>query len=270
MSTFHNRTRKSSSIPKRLVQNKLWHLVPIYYLMLTSELAREGIENSGSYRFADHIYARRPRGKYGLGLLLDAVLLKLPSATSMRSRYLHAKDQIIKLAEERKGQNLDVLATPSGLARELFEAADELNTDQINWHGLDLDKELIEELKQRANNLPHKMHFWAGDALSSTSYKGSYDIIISIGLAEFIDDDQLINFYVLAFDKLKPGGRFITSGMLPHPLSDYLLRNIAEIQTIYRSEEDLTRLAKSAGFTNFRTIQDKHRLQTILITEKDI
>ena len=53
---LHNRTRTSESIPRKLLREGKLHLLPIYALMRTSDLAREGIENSGSYRFADHVY----------------------------------------------------------------------------------------------------------------------------------------------------------------------------------------------------------------------
>jgi len=51
-----NRTRQSASIPRRLVTEGKYHLLPVYALLTTSDLAREGIRNSGSFRFADHIY----------------------------------------------------------------------------------------------------------------------------------------------------------------------------------------------------------------------
>ena len=53
MSALHNRTRTSASIPRKLLREGKLHLLPVYALMRTSDLAREGIENSGSYRFAD-------------------------------------------------------------------------------------------------------------------------------------------------------------------------------------------------------------------------
>ena len=69
-----NRTRRSESIPKRLVAEGKYHLLPVYALLTTSDLAREGIRNSGSFRFADHIYRNEPSGRYGFGRVLDRVL----------------------------------------------------------------------------------------------------------------------------------------------------------------------------------------------------
>src|SRR5688572_29377988 len=95
MSALPNYTRESASIPRRLWEEGKLHLIPLYALLRTSDLAREGIENSGSYRFADHIYLGRARGKYGIGRLLDGVLLRLRAARSMRNRYRHSRDMIV-------------------------------------------------------------------------------------------------------------------------------------------------------------------------------
>ena len=93
-SSLPNRTRVSRSIPRRLVLEGKLHLLPVYALLRTSDLAREGIENSGSFRFADHIYRAKPSGRYGVGALLDSVLLRLRGARSMRSRFFHCQREI--------------------------------------------------------------------------------------------------------------------------------------------------------------------------------
>src|SRR5437867_8915717 len=116
MPTFHNRTRRSPSIPAKLMREGKAHLVLLYYLLMTSDLAREGIANSGSYRFADHVYRAKPSGRYGVGTLVDAVLLQLKSARSMRTRYVHAKAEIHALVRAKRGAGpIEILAVPCGL-----------------------------------------------------------------------------------------------------------------------------------------------------------
>jgi hypothetical protein len=95
-----NRTRRSESIPRRLVAEGKYHLLPVYALLTTSDLAREGIRNSGSFRFADHIYRNEPSGRYGVGRVLDSVLLKLRGARSMRSRFFHSRREVLRAVRE--------------------------------------------------------------------------------------------------------------------------------------------------------------------------
>jgi 2-polyprenyl-3-methyl-5-hydroxy-6-metoxy-1,4-benzoquinol methylase len=272
VSTFHNRTRRTSSIPRRLVREGKLHLLPVYYLGLTTELGREAIENSGSYDFADHIYGNRPAGRFLIGYLLDAVFLNLKSARSFRSRYLYARNEIQRLISEH-ADPIDVLAVPCGLARELFDVsswqADEHPDRQVRLWGMDLDQELVNRLADASRRLGSGIEFVCGDALSADAYPSQlFDGIVSLGLTEFLDDTLAAAFYRLAHSKLKPGGRLVTSGMRPHKLSDYLLRNVADLQTSYRSAESLRGLARQAGFEQMSTYEDRTGLQTMLIGVK--
>jgi len=271
MSPFHNRTRRSASIPARLVREGKLHLVPLYYLLMSSDLAREGIVHSGSYRFADHVYAGRPSGRFGVGVLVDALLLRLKSARSMRTRYVHAKAEIHDVVRGKDGAGpIEILAVPCGLARELFEAADELAAEagRVRWNGFDLDGQLIDDLVERTRSR-ETMCFWQGDALDAAAFRGRdrYDMIVSTGFTEFIDDDLAVAFFTLARRALKPGGRLFASGMERHPISDYLMRNLAEMRTVYRSERAMMDLSRRAGFLTASTYRDG--LVTILIAVKE-
>ena len=276
MSQFHNRTRQSVSIPRRLLREGKFHLIPVYYLMQTSELAREGIKNSGSYRFADHIYQGRPQGKFLIGYFLDALLLRLKSARSFRARHLYAKAEIKSFIQNAGAtqRSLDILSVPCGVPRELFEAAETLKTENqaayenVKWSGLDLDEALIHQLRQNRETSQHHMAFWSGDALSEAAYPIDYDLVISMGFTDFLDDEGVLHFYQRVYNHLKPGGRFITSGMQPHRFADYLLRNVAELHTVYRSGRQLRRLCQQAGFKQMTTYSDVNQLLTMLIAGK--
>ena len=272
VSTFHNRTRRTTSIPRRLVREGKLHLLPVYYLGLTTALGKEAIENSGSYDFADHIYGNRPAGRFLVGYLLDALFLNLKSARSFRSRYLYARSEIQRLIVER-ADPIDVLAVPCGLARELFDVSTWLADDhpkrQVRLIGMDLDQELVSRLAGTSRRLGLGIAFVCGDALSADAYPAQpCDGIVSLGFTEFLDDTLAAAFYRLAYGKLKPGGRLVTSGMRPHKLSDYLLRNVADLQTSYRSAETLRGLARQAGFEQISTYEDRTGLQTMLIGVK--
>src|SRR5712671_2264200 len=96
-----NATRRSRSIPRKLFRQRAFHLVPLYYLMSLSDLGREGIEHSGSFRFADHIYRGTPSGRTLLGRWIDACLLALPAAQAFRRRYEQAQHVLRFVLESR-------------------------------------------------------------------------------------------------------------------------------------------------------------------------
>src|SRR6202167_5787352 len=87
MAEFHNRTRRTSSITGKLLRRGRVLELPVYWLLRTSDLAREGFDNSGSYRFADHIYRGQPSGSYGIGRWLDQRILRMRAVESFRSRF---------------------------------------------------------------------------------------------------------------------------------------------------------------------------------------
>jgi len=270
MSRFYNRTRRSASIPRSLVRSGRVALLPLYYAARCSDLAREAIEHSGSAQFADHIYANRPSGRFGIGALLDALFLSLPSARAFRTRYVYARRALERLLGERDGQRpTAVLAVPCGLARELFDVAPQAGP-AVQLHGMDLDAELVDQLRRRAADRP-AMHFFVGDALSPAAYPPGirYDMIISLGFTEFLDDESAARFFAIAASKLADGGAFVTSGLRRHGLSDFFLRQVAELDARYRGDAELRRLAQAAGFTRVATEQDKTGLLTTLVGSRD-
>lgn len=271
-----NRTRTSRSIPRRLLREGKLHLIPVYALMRTSDLAREGIDNSGSFRFADHVYRRQPSGRYGVGYLLDAVLLRMRSARSMRNRFLHAQREILAAARRQAAEARDsfrVLSVPCGIARDLSEAAIELGAVLPGIHarsrffGLDLDPEPL-ELSRRLEGVDDRFEFISGDVFDSSAWPGDLDVICSTGLGEFLTDTMLARLYDHACRALREGGVFVTSGMSPDPVADYLMRELAELRTTYRSADQLVPLLTAAGFHDVTTRRDEVGLQTLVVARK--
>jgi len=282
--TLPNRTRRSESIPRRLMAEGKYHLLPVYALLTTSDLAREGIRNSGSFRFADHIYRNEPSGRFGVGRVLDRVLLALRGARSMRSRFFHSRREILRAVKEMSGlstgipggslsrEHLSVLSVPCGIARDLFDVAETLWNksalyERVRFVGIDLDREALDLSRNLASD-HFGFEFHCADALEAGSLPTGMDVIVSLGFGEFLSDDVLLDFYRRCHASLNDGGRFVTSAMSRDRISDYLARELAELHTHYRSTEQLTDLLKSAGFAQIRTSRDQVGLQTLAVAEK--
>lgn len=275
---FHNRTRRSLSIPRALIRRGRVLELPVYYLLRLSDLAREGLDHSGSHRFADHVYRGVPSGRGAIGRWIDAGLLGLPAVRAFRFRYTAARDELAAFLVERwqhdRDRAIDVLSVPCGIPRELADAAEMVRRQTgdsafpVRFHGLDLDPAVLEEARYFAAERglrPFETH--EGDALDRGSYPKGFDFITCTGLAEFLDDEQLAGLYGIFFDVLNTGGRFITSGMRRRRFSDYLLR-LAEIRTHYREPSDLERLATRCPYRAVQTRQDELGIQTILTATK--
>ena len=278
MANFYNRTRLSPSIPKRLIGDRKWHLLPLYGLLRTSDLAREGIENSGSWRFADHVYRGKPSGRYLVGTALDALLLNLPSARSFRLRYRFIRDEVERLVPriaERVGRQITVLSVPCGLPRDLIEAAASLSGDgtifPARFVGIDLDPEPLAagaRLAERAG-VGDAFEFIAADAFDSARYPAPLDVLCSSGFGEFLEDHQLRKFLELCHEALSPGGVMLTTATDRDRVSDYLMRELAEIRATYRDDRHLRTLLEDAGFRTVWTRRDRRGLQTFAVAQKE-
>lgn len=273
MAEFYNRTRQSKSIPLTLLRRGRLHDIALYYLLASSDLAREGFSNSGSYNFADHIYRNVPSGKITFGRWVDARLLGLAAVRSFRSRFLAARDELAEFLCRRNGATLDVLSIPCGIPRELAEGAAlarqrGADLGHVTFHGLDLDPEVLRlaagfaQQHGLTNFLLHQ-----GDALNRESWPQSADFVTSTGLAEFLDNDRLIILYKNVYEILRRGGVFVTSGMQRRRVSEYLLK-MAEIRVHYRNAEQLQALARQAGFGEIAVRYDAVGLQCIMVARK--
>jgi SAM-dependent methyltransferase len=280
---LHNRTRTSESIPRKLLRQGKLHLLPIYVLMRTSDLAREGIENSGSYRFADHVYRNQPSGRFGIGRALDAVLLRMRGARSMRNRFHHTQREILTAARALESRSavdpvavtapFRVLSIPSGIARDLVLAARTVERElpdvyaRSTFFGVDLDPAPVKLSRDLAGRDDHYF-FTRGDALDATSFPSELDVIVSTGLGEFLSDDLLVQFYKNCHDRLRPGGTFVTSSMQPDRVADYLMRQLAELHTHYRRGDEIIRWLHTVGFHEVSARQDDVGLQTLVVARR--
>jgi len=280
---LHNRTRTSESIPRKLLRQGKLHLLPIYVLMRTSDLAREGIENSGSYRFADHVYRNQPSGRFGIGRAVDAVLLRMRGARSMRNRFHHTQREILTAARALESRSavdpvavtapFRVLSIPSGIARDLVLAARAVERElpgvyaRSTFFGVDLDPAPVKLSRDLAGRDDHYF-FTRGDALDATSFPSELDVIVSTGLGEFLSDDLLVQFYKNCHDRLRPGGTFVTSSMQPDRVADYLMRQLAELHTHYRRGEEIIRWLHTVGFYEVSARQDDVGLQTLVVARR--
>ena len=272
----NNFTRRSRSIPRRLVREGALHLLPLYYLLRLSDLAREGIEHSGSYRFADHIYCGRPSGRLVVGRWLDAYLLSMPAAKAFRRRCEHVQGVLRRALEALSAARpkLRVLAVPCGVPRDVMDLALAIRRERpallqrLEYHGLDIDGEVLDLAKTMTRGVLASPRFHAGNALVRADYpKEMCHVVVSTGLGEFLRNDELVEFYTIVYDQLESGGMFCTSATARDARSDALLR-IGELVTHYRHVSEVESLLRRLPWTQLELTVDPTGLQTFVIATK--
>jgi SAM-dependent methyltransferase len=272
-----NITRRSPSIPRRLLTDGALHLLPVYYFLTLSDLAREGIANSGSFRFADHIYAGVPSGRTALGRFLDSRLLTMPAARAFRRRYQRAQAAIRCALESAPVGSfpLRVLAVPCGIPRDMIELATTLRRDnpalvaRIEYHGMDIDPSALAVARSLLAGSPLAAAFYhCGDALSADDYPAvTFRAVVSTGLGDFLDDEELAALYANVYRVLEPGGTFYTSASARDRRSDLLLRMV-ELLPRYRSADDVAQILRGFPWRKLQIDVDCTGLQTFVVARK--
>ncbi len=274
----HNRTRRARSLTRKLLREGRLHWLPVYCLATLSDMAREGILNSGSYRFADHIYRMEPSGRTALGRWIDARFLHLPATRAFHLRYKRAQVEMRRALENAPATTTPwrMLAIPCGLPRDLTELCATLAQenpallDRLEYHGMDIDPELLKLAETFTKDCGAARRFFhQGNALLRETYPavGGFHGVVSTGLGEFLQTPELEAFYRNVFDVLAPGGAFYTSATRYEKRSEAFLRTF-ELITQYRTTEDLEKILGRMPWSRLKLTQDSSGLQTFVLAMK--
>ncbi len=272
----NNLTRRSRSIPRKLLREGNIHLLPLYYLLNLSDLGREGIKRSGSFLFADHIYRNVPGGRFALGRWIDAKMLNSPATRAFRERYVQSRDALRNAIVARAEQpgTIRILAIPCGLPRDLNELPTVLGTERtallarLEYHGMDVDPEVLDCAREFTGAGPILRTFHEGNALLRETFPpGPFDCVVSTGLNEFLDSDQIGEFFGNVFDVLAPGGTFFTSATQREQSSEFLMRAF-ELDTRYHTPGELERTFARLSWSRVRIWPHETGMQMFVMAVK--
>lgn len=160
-----------------------------------------------------------------------------------------------------------MLAIPCGIPRDLSEVAATFPeaARRIHYTGMDLDPEVLMAAEQHLEDVSlGSTEFIEGNALIATSYpKERFDLIISTGLGEFLDDPDLDRFYWNVFDALEEGGIFFTSATAFERRSDFLMKAF-EMEAHYRNKEQIEAILRTLPWKQIDLEIDESGLQTFV------
>jgi SAM-dependent methyltransferase len=248
-----------------------WLLAPL----TLSDLAREGIANRGSFRFADHLYRNEPSGRLIVGRWLDRAFLRLPAGAAFRRRYLHARDAIgaVVRAKAPLGE-VRVLTVPCGIPRDVVDMTRKIASespallDRVEYVGMDIDPAALDVAASFMRTSALRRSFHRGDALARDQYPaGGFAVVSSTGLAEFLDDEQLATLYRNLYDVLEPGGTLYTSATAADPLAAPLLR-VIDLPTRYRPQPHVAAILGRLPWRRITYVVDRTGLQTFVTAAK--
>jgi SAM-dependent methyltransferase len=80
--------------------------------------------------------------------------------------------------------------------------------DDVDYTGFDISKDYIEKARARFGS--RAKFIWGSVADAPSLSAGSFDAAMAFGVLHHLDDVQAAKFFDLAYEVLKPSGRFVT------------------------------------------------------------
>ena len=233
-----------------------------------SQIMKRGFDKPkgypGDYRTLEVIYDFETfSSENDMGLYFDRYFLQNPYADAVRNRKYVLREILREMLYRSQGQ-IKVLDLASGSCREmreLFSTKDEgLLKKEVLFSCIDWDDDALRFSKNALSHLPKNVRFdfIKEDILNFTKNadffrdSGRYDLIYSIGLADYLPDRVLKNMIKNSFEGLNPGGKFIIahkdreiafSHLPPEWFCDWVF--------IPRNENEMLDIVRQAGLDKF-------------------
>ncbi len=211
---------------------------------------------AGDYLTIAQMYDNKPIGNGKTGELLDRITLQNAACTAVKNRRGLLAKEIFKTVNENNGSPTHITSFASGPAQELFDVYEHIdNPESLKSHLIDIDLKALAFVSDKIENSSQKIKMDLHQANLIYLALGRrqlplppQDLVYSIGLIDYFNDQLVIKLINYAYKLLKPGGRIILgnfhTGNKLKAFMDYVL----DWRLIHRSEDDMNRLFESSDF----------------------
>lgn len=208
---------------------------------------------AGDYDMLVKIYERSTPAT-GFGAYLDMCFMDLPLACAVRSRMVKARSFLLAEIAARQ-RPLRVLDIASGPCREFLDWP--LTGHPVEVVALDSDPLALEYVQEQvvpqlpATTTVESIRYNAMRTRSAEANKrkfGSFDIIYSVGLCDYLTDDHLISMFSAWKDTLSPEGVLYIAFKDTERYDQTPYQWHLDWFFYQRTQEDVLRLYEAAGF----------------------
>lgn len=200
---------------------------------------------------------------------------------AVRNRLKIVERELVKalshLVSVHDKKDVRVLSVASGSARAIVDSIKKDSFLPLSLHITLLDKseEALNYSRSLVDNanFPDNFSFrWvSGTANSFPDFFQSEkpDIIETVGLMDYFDDEQVLRFFTTVFQNLPPNGIFITANISDNPERKFVT-DLVGWKMIYREPESFIELAKKAGFNpqNIRIYYEPLQIHFVMVVQK--
>lgn len=252
-----------SEVPKALQQDVAHFLrQELLPYILMSRICEQSYTKprgyAGDFQAIDIIYSNEPAGVGRLGPLLDEYYLNIAVSQAVRNRRGLLLEVFMELFDERPQEQLHITSLACGPAREVFDLFERLDDPtKAIFNCLDLDFRALSSVSRVAEERGFERQIRLMQEnlimLALGRHKTSLppqDLMYSIGLIDYFQDNLVIKLLNWIFPLLRPGGRVVLGNFDPCNPDRAFMDHLLEWSLIYRSPDDMRRLFASSDFAD--------------------
>lgn len=248
----------------------------------TNPSAKEVIETATSHHAIEILYKHGDQHKSRniFQQFFHYIWFSTNNPKAVRNRLRLVERELVRAIQETitNGNEISILSIASGSARAVVESINkpEFLSRKLNVSFLDKNYRALEYSKQ----LTGKQHFpknfsfhWIEDLAKNFQlhYKGKHlpNIIETVGLMDYFDDDKVLEFFSHVYTHLQPNGIFITANIADNPERKFVT-NLVGWEMIYRQPEEFYKFAIKVGFKekNIQIILEPLKIHFVMVAKK--
>lgn len=213
---------------------------------------------AGDHETMDLIYDNQPAGDTRLGPFVDRWALQLSSCRAMRACRPLLTARLHARAEAWPGPSpMPALSLGCGSAREVIDLFESDNPPDVAIGCVDIDADALRSVADRARPLGAEgsITLYQDNVLRLVAGIGKIApppqwFIYAVGLADYMEDRQVVAMLDWIFDHLQPGGEALIGNLARSNPDRPVLEHITDWLLAHRSADDLRELFGRSRFGN--------------------
>ncbi|MDG2219795.1 MAG: class I SAM-dependent methyltransferase [Rubripirellula sp.] len=190
-----------------------------------------------------------------------------PASAGVRERRHHVANLLDDLGSQSPGR--DVLAIACGHLREANVSSEVRSEKFGRFVALDADPESLDEVEARYGQFGiQPIQADVRRMLTGRTDLGSFDLIYSTGLFDYLNDSIARRLTMNLFRDLRPGGRLVVANFLPEIRDVGYMEMFMDWHLVYRSRTDMLSLADAIDESELKEVRIQSEVnQNIIFLE---
>jgi SAM-dependent methyltransferase len=276
------RTYVSDSTWKQFATNECRQL-PLMHLLQQDPLTARAFSKPRGYAgdavMMDLVYAAEDRYDLPevkaiseLGRQIYEYQLQSPAAKAVRARRNIIREKVDNMAI--RAPQAHILSLACGHLREATDCLALLDGRLGRYVAIDQDKESLAVVEREVGHFGvETMVASVRDVLKGNIHLTGFDLVYATGLYDYLSEPVAQRLCEIFFDMLNPGGRFLIANFLPGISNVGYMETFMDWWLIYRTEEELLRLAETLPEKHVETInlfvEENKNIAFLEVSRKD-